>query len=50
MKQMVNNPFNVPTHGRELSKVVAKQAEEGRVAIRNIRRDAIKAYDKLEKV
>ncbi|XP_076923264.1 ribosome-recycling factor, chloroplastic-like [Bidens hawaiensis] len=34
---------------KELSKVVAKQAEEGRVAIRNIRRDAIKAYDKLEK-
>ncbi|KAF5785066.1 putative ribosome recycling factor, RRF superfamily [Helianthus annuus] len=34
---------------KELSKVVAKQAEEGKVAIRNIRRDAIKAYDKLEK-
>uniref|UniRef100_A0A1D1XS07 Ribosome-recycling factor, chloroplastic n=1 Tax=Anthurium amnicola TaxID=1678845 RepID=A0A1D1XS07_9ARAE len=34
---------------KELSKVVAKQAEEGRVAIRNIRRDAIKAYEKLEK-
>ncbi|XP_042516488.1 ribosome-recycling factor, chloroplastic isoform X2 [Macadamia integrifolia] len=33
----------------ELSKVVAKQAEEGKVALRNIRRDAIKAYDKLEK-
>ncbi|KMZ64562.1 Ribosome-recycling factor, chloroplastic [Zostera marina] len=34
---------------KDLSKVVAKQAEEGKVAIRNIRRDAIKAYDKLEK-
>ncbi|KAJ0973600.1 hypothetical protein J5N97_015565 [Dioscorea zingiberensis] len=34
---------------KELSKVVAKQAEEGKVAIRNIRRDAIKAYEKLEK-
>lgn len=34
---------------KELSKVVAKQAEEGKVALRNIRRDAIKAYDKLEK-
>nr|XP_043636987.1 ribosome-recycling factor, chloroplastic [Erigeron canadensis] len=34
---------------KELSKVVSKQAEEGKVAIRNIRRDAIKSYDKLEK-
>ncbi|GJU06615.1 ribosome-recycling factor, chloroplastic [Tanacetum coccineum] len=34
---------------KELSKVVAKQAEEGKVAIRNIRRDAIRSYDKLEK-
>lgn len=34
---------------KELSKVVAKQAEEGKVAVRNIRRDALKAYDKLEK-
>ncbi|XP_047172730.1 ribosome-recycling factor, chloroplastic [Vigna umbellata] len=34
---------------KELSKVVAKQAEEGKVALRNIRRDALKAYDKLEK-
>ncbi|XP_077209955.1 ribosome recycling factor, chloroplast precursor [Tasmannia lanceolata] len=34
---------------KELSKVVAKQTEEGKVAIRNIRRDAIKAYEKLEK-
>ncbi|WVY96205.1 hypothetical protein V8G54_028356 [Vigna mungo] len=33
----------------ELSKIVAKQAEEGKVALRNIRRDALKAYDKLEK-
>ncbi|XWS31574.1 hypothetical protein CRYUN_Cryun23aG0088000 [Craigia yunnanensis] len=33
----------------ELSKVVAKQAEEGKVAVRNIRRDALKAYEKLEK-
>uniref|UniRef100_A3BLC3-2 Isoform 2 of Ribosome-recycling factor, chloroplastic n=1 Tax=Oryza sativa subsp. japonica TaxID=39947 RepID=A3BLC3-2 len=35
---------------KELAKTVAKLAEEGKVAIRNIRRDAIKAYDKLEKV
>ncbi|KAG5567580.1 hypothetical protein RHGRI_002950 [Rhododendron griersonianum] len=34
---------------KELSKVVAKQAEEGKVALRNIRRDGIKAYQKLEK-
>ncbi|KAJ4967725.1 hypothetical protein NE237_014426 [Protea cynaroides] len=34
---------------KELSKVVAKQTEEGKVALRNIRRDAIKAYEKLEK-
>ncbi|XP_038888224.1 ribosome-recycling factor, chloroplastic isoform X2 [Benincasa hispida] len=34
---------------KELSKVVAKQAEEGKVAVRNIRRDALKAYEKLEK-
>ncbi|KAL3647878.1 hypothetical protein CASFOL_008846 [Castilleja foliolosa] len=34
---------------KELAKIVAKQAEEGKVAIRNIRRDAIKSYDKLQK-
>ncbi|CAL9023737.1 unnamed protein product [Prunus brigantina] len=34
---------------KELSKVVAKQTEEGKVALRNIRRDALKALDKLEK-
>ncbi|XP_056176070.1 ribosome-recycling factor, chloroplastic isoform X3 [Syzygium oleosum] len=34
---------------KELSKVVARQAEEGKVALRNIRRDALKAYEKLEK-
>ncbi|URE16071.1 plastid translation [Musa troglodytarum] len=34
---------------KELSKVVAKLTEEGKVAVRNIRRDAIKAYEKLEK-
>lgn len=34
---------------KELSKVVAKLAEEGKVAVRNIRRDALKAYEKLEK-
>ncbi|KAK8498905.1 hypothetical protein V6N12_044637 [Hibiscus sabdariffa] len=34
---------------KEFSKIVAKQAEEGKVAVRNIRRDALKAYEKLEK-
>ncbi|CAL1382979.1 unnamed protein product [Linum trigynum] len=34
---------------KELSKVVAKMAEEGKVALRNIRRDILKAYEKLEK-
>ncbi|KAG2581126.1 ribosome-recycling factor, chloroplastic-like isoform X2 [Panicum virgatum] len=34
---------------KELAKTVAKLAEDGKVAIRNIRRDAIKAYDKLQK-
>ncbi|KDP21456.1 hypothetical protein JCGZ_21927 [Jatropha curcas] len=34
---------------KELSKMVAKLAEEGKVALRNIRRDALKACEKLEK-
>ncbi|PRQ26107.1 putative ribosome recycling factor [Rosa chinensis] len=34
---------------KELTKVVSKQAEEGKVALRNIRRDTLKAYEKLQK-
>nr|6ERI_Az Chain Az, Ribosome-recycling factor, chloroplastic [Spinacia oleracea] len=34
---------------KELAKVVSKLAEEGKVAVRNIRRDALKSYEKLEK-
>ena len=34
---------------QELTRYVAKLAEEGRVAIRNIRRDANEALQKLEK-
>ncbi|CAM8931465.1 unnamed protein product [Rhodiola kirilowii] len=34
---------------KELLKIVAKQNEEGKVALRNIRRDGVKAYEKLEK-
>ncbi|KAF3943711.1 hypothetical protein ACB098_10G077300 [Castanea mollissima] len=34
---------------KEFLKIVAKLAEEGKVALRNIRRDALKACEKLEK-
>ncbi|KAJ9543312.1 hypothetical protein OSB04_023019 [Centaurea solstitialis] len=34
---------------KELTKIVSKQAEEGKVAIRNIRRDAIKKLEKEKK-
>lgn len=34
---------------KELLKMVSKLSEEGKIAIRNIRRDAIKAYERLEK-
>lgn len=45
----LNIPQLTSERRKELSKIVAKQAEEGKVAIRNIRRDAIKSYEKLEK-
>ena len=32
-----------------MTKVVSKLGEEGKVAIRNVRRDAMKAIEKLEK-
>lgn len=34
---------------KELAKTVGKLAEEGKVAVRNVRRDALKSIDKLEK-
>jgi ribosome recycling factor len=34
---------------KELSKLVGKLTEEGKVALRNVRRDALKELDKLEK-
>lgn len=34
---------------KELLKSVSKLSEEGKIAIRNIRRDAMKSYEKLEK-
>ncbi|XP_020519755.1 ribosome-recycling factor, chloroplastic isoform X3 [Amborella trichopoda] len=45
----LNIPPLTSERRKDLLKIVAKQAEEGKVAIRNIRRDAIKAYEKLEK-
>ncbi|KAE9589192.1 hypothetical protein Lal_00000311 [Lupinus albus] len=42
-------PLLTSDRRKELSKIVAKQAEEGKVALRNIRRDALRAYEKLEK-
>ena len=34
---------------KELSKLVGKLTEEGKVALRNVRRDALKELEKLEK-
>lgn len=34
---------------KELLKLVSRLTEDGKVALRNVRRDAIKAYEKLEK-
>jgi ribosome recycling factor len=34
---------------KELTKLVGKLTEEGKVALRNVRRDALKALEKLEK-
>ena len=34
---------------KELTKQVGKLTEEGKVALRNVRRDALKALEKLEK-
>ena len=44
-------PPRTPSQERrkEMAKVVSKLGEEGKVAIRNVRRDAMKAAEKLEK-
>jgi ribosome recycling factor len=34
---------------KEMTKVTSKMGEEGKVAVRNIRRDAMKSIEKLEK-
>ncbi|XP_004495199.1 ribosome-recycling factor, chloroplastic [Cicer arietinum] len=45
----LNIPQLTSDRRKELTKIVSKQVEEGKVALRNIRRDALKAYEKLEK-
>jgi len=45
----LNIPPLTTDRRKELVKMVAKLAEEGKVAIRNVRRDAIDAIRKLEK-
>lgn len=45
----LNIPQLTAERRKELLKVVGKMAEEAKVAVRNIRRDAIKTYEKLEK-
>lgn len=34
---------------KEMTKITSKMGEDGKVAIRNVRRDAMKAIEKLEK-
>ena len=45
----LNIPPLTTDRRKELVKMVAKLAEEGKVAIRNVRRDAIDSIRKLEK-
>ncbi|EFJ12338.1 hypothetical protein SELMODRAFT_83448, partial [Selaginella moellendorffii] len=45
----LNIPQLTAERRKELLKLVAKLTEEGKVALRNVRRDAIKSYEKLEK-
>ncbi|XP_024401790.1 ribosome-recycling factor, chloroplastic [Physcomitrium patens] len=45
----LNVPQLTADRRKELLKLVSKLSEEGKVAIRNVRRDAIKSYEKLEK-
>ncbi|KAJ7538030.1 hypothetical protein O6H91_11G031800 [Diphasiastrum complanatum] len=45
----LNIPQLTAERRKELLKLVSKLSEDGKVAIRNVRRDAIKAYEKLEK-
>ncbi|KAK9842453.1 hypothetical protein WJX81_000823 [Elliptochloris bilobata] len=45
----LNIPQLTADRRKELAKLVSKLGEEGKVAIRNVRRDAMKAVDALEK-
>jgi len=45
----INVPALTQERRKDLTKTVAKLSEEGKVAIRNVRRDAIKQADKLGK-
>jgi ribosome recycling factor len=45
----LNVPALTEERRKELAKLVSKLGEDGKVALRNVRRDAMKAYDKLEK-
>lgn len=45
----LNIPQLTADRRKDLLKLVARLSEEGKVAVRNVRRDAIKAYEKLEK-
>ena len=46
---LLNVPALTEERRKELAKLVSKLGEDGKVALRNVRRDAMKAYDKLEK-
>ena len=45
----LNVPPLTQERRKEMTKQVGKLAEEGKVALRNVRRDALKALEKLEK-
>ena len=41
--------FLLQERRKEMTKIVSKLGEEGKVAIRNVRRDSMKVIEKLEK-
>ncbi|OAE34358.1 hypothetical protein AXG93_1054s1440 [Marchantia polymorpha subsp. ruderalis] len=45
----LNVPQLTSDRRKDLLKLVSKLSEDGKVALRNVRRDSIKAYEKLEK-
>lgn len=42
-------PLSLQDRRKEMTKVVSKLGEDGKVALRNVRRDAMKVIEKLEK-